>query len=322
MAEVSMRVVIGIDGGGTKTEAVALDQAGQVLARGAGGPANVKAVGREAAAAALATALVQLTAALPPAASVVALHAALAGAGRPADIPLARALLAEICSRPELKAWLGGLTLEQIGVSNDALAVLAAADAVAGVVVIAGTGSFVWGCDAAGATARAGGWGYLLGDEGSGYDLGRRALAAVLAAHDGRAPATALTAAVLDHFGLEAPPDLVDRVYGSPSARSDIAGVALLVLATAEQGDATAQALTATTVRDLAAQAAAVVRRLQLGAAPFPVVCSGGLFQSEALYHSFTAACAALPGARCQRPARPAAEGAALLAWSKMAQRE
>ena len=308
-------IAIGLDGGGTKTEAVALDQDGKVVARAQGGPANPYAAGFDVARASLRATLIELTHSLPPGRQIVGVHAALAGVGRPEDQPPALAMLAELSAEPELASVLGVVAPDRLSVSNDALAVLAAAGATEGIVVIAGTGSIVWGRDTSGRTARAGGWGYLLGDEGSGYDLGRRALGALLQAFDGRGPATALTAPVLRHLGVESPPGLVRRLYGAAQAREDIASVAPLVLQAREAGDAVAVSLVAQSVADLSDLVRVVAHRLVLGPAAFTIACAGGLFRWPPLVSQLQAALAGCSGARCQRAERSPAEGAALLAW-------
>lgn len=309
-------LVVGIDGGGTQTTAVAIDANGVTVARSAAGSSNIKAAGWEQATTVLQQVLAALAVAMPVEVVVVGLHAALAGAGRSGDAERIRQRLLTCCRSGALTSRFGRLAAEAVTVSNDALAVLAAAEAAAGVVAIAGTGSLVWGRNAAGAEARTGGWGYLLGDEGSGYDLGRRALGAVLAAYDGRRGPTALTEAVLAHFALAAPPDLIGRIYDGPSARIDIADVAPLTLRLADEGDATARALLAVSVQALADQVRPVAIKLGLIDEPFPVVCSGGMFQNAAFFEALEAAVAdTVIGGQCCRPRRTPAEGAALLAW-------
>jgi N-acetylglucosamine kinase-like BadF-type ATPase len=208
------------------------------------------------------------------------------------------------------------LARDDIGVSNDAMAVLAAGEVASGIVVIAGTGSFVWGCNPAGETARAGGWGYLLGDEGSGYDLGRRALMAVMAAYDRHEPPSALTTAVLKHFSIAMPSDLVGRVYGSAAVRTDIAGLAPVVLRLMTAGDVAAQSLVLKSVDDLVGQIRLVSAGLRFGSAPRSLVCSGGLFRDNAFLHALQQALRSDAGLLCRRPRRTPAEGAALLAWN------
>ena len=126
---------------------------------------------------------------------------------------------------------------------NDALIALVAGDggsvaptraqgfgeADAGVVLVSGTGSIAYGVNRHGVAARAGGWGSSLGDEGSGYWIGRRALAAVVRDADGRGPRTALTPMVLAHFDLERPEQLVAEIYDNVTGRRAIASLGATV---------------------------------------------------------------------------------------------
>jgi anhydro-N-acetylmuramic acid kinase len=309
------QVTVGIDGGGTKTAAIALDASGSVVARAAAGPSNVKAAGWPAATSALRAVLERVAEGLPPGTVIVGVHAALAGAGRPEDAEPIRDYLLGLHGMPTLQPCLQGVPDDGVSVSNDAVAVLAAAAVASGIVVIAGTGSLIWGRNAAGATARAGGWGYLLGDEGSGFDLGRRALMAVLADHDRQVPLSPLSAALLHDLGLTDPPELVGRIYGSADARTDIAGLAPAVLRQAEAGDNAATALVQESIDHLTGQVRLVADRLGYRDTPCPVVCSGGLFQSPPFFAAVRRALSGPPGFDCVRPDRSPAEGAALLAW-------
>src|SRR5204863_821295 len=118
----------------------------------------------------------------------------------------------------------------RILVVNDALiALVAGAGDNPGIVVIAGTGSIVYGRSAAGEAARAGGWGHMIGDEGSGYWIGREALAAVMRAADGRGPSTALTAEILRHFGVADVSHLPRIVYDREAPRMSVAALGPLV---------------------------------------------------------------------------------------------
>lgn len=310
------QVCIGIDGGGSITTGVALDASGNVLARATAGPTNVRAAGWQVAAVALETVLQTLAADLAPGTSIIGIHAALAGAGRTDDALVVQDYLFGLCRGPTMALTCATLARDDIGVSNDALAVLAAAELRSGIVAVAGTGSLVWGCNAAGATARAGGWGYLLGDAGSGYDLGRRALTTVLVEYDRREPRSVLSANLLEQLGLREPPDLVERVYGSPTARTDVAALAPEILRLMEAGEATAQRLVLQSIRDLADQVHVVVAQLHVAGTPNSVICSGGLFRNDHFFGALQEALRDDSVRTCLRPSRTPAEGAAYLAWS------
>lgn len=259
-------LVIGIDGGGSKTLALLADRVGQLLGRGIAGASNYQNIGAAAAWAALDAAIAAafVDAHLPPA-PLAAVGLGLAGVDRPEDRKLFESWAAQ---------RFGGAP---VIIANDAELVLAAGTPDRwGVALISGTGSIVFGCSPTGELARAGGWGHILGDEGSGYAIGVAALRAIMCAFDGRGPATALTRAVLAHWSLAAPPDLVGHVYRADTGAADIAGVARLVDAAAEAGDRVALGILQQAGRNLAFTAAAVVRRLALPT-PTPCAIAGGV---------------------------------------------
>src|SRR5215469_15893831 len=177
-----MTYSLGFDGGGTKTDCVLLDESGAIAGQGRGGPANPLRVGydqafaslREAGAQAISAAKIRTT-------GVTRVCAGLAGAGRKSVIRRMMVFLAQ-----EFPA-----ALTQVATDYE-IALEAAAGSGPGVVLIAGTGSVAFGRNAAGETARAGGYGAWVGDEGSAFEIGRRAFSAMARARDSDAPATLL----------------------------------------------------------------------------------------------------------------------------------
>ncbi len=225
-----MPLFIGIDGGGTRTTAVATDPDGKELARVPGEAGIVNVLDPAARAGSLA-ALARAAAEQAGDGRIDALCCGLAGAGREHE----RAALEDALRATDVA--------ERVRVTTDAEAAMADAfgSGGAGILVIAGTGSIAWGRNARGDTARAGGWGLLLGDEGSGYALGLAALHAVVRAHDGRGQPTTLTAAVLRATGVAAPEGLI--AWGFAAAKGDIGGLAPLVSDAATAGDLAARAI-------------------------------------------------------------------------------
>ncbi|HQE93768.1 MAG TPA: BadF/BadG/BcrA/BcrD ATPase family protein [Anaerolineae bacterium] len=269
-------ILIGIDGGGSKTTALMADRDGVILGRGASGPSNYLVIGAEAA--------------------YVALDAAVAAAGdgrplRPAALCLGMAGAARPADQTVIRAWANtrypGVP---IVITHDArLALVAGTPEGWGVAVLCGTGAMVYGEDAHGRVARADGWGYLLGDDGSGYAIGRAALRAVARAADGRGPQTALTEAILQHWLLTRPQDLIGHVYKS-AQRADVAALAALVQAVALQGDAVAEAILQDAGRELAISVEAVARRLALTGA-IPCALTGSvILKGQSVRAAFVAA--------------------------------
>jgi N-acetylglucosamine kinase-like BadF-type ATPase len=265
--------LLGIDAGGTHTICLLADQEERILGRGEAGAANVSAVGLSAAVAAIG----QAVAAAWQAAGLTARPATLAclgvaGGDRPQEKEALEAALAPLGIAARL--W----------VVPDALIALAAASReVIGVVIIAGTGSIAWGRNRQGDTRRAGGWGYILGDEGSAFDIGLSALRAAVRAHDGRGQPTALTDLLVAHWALSQPEDLRSVVYGGSYPRLQIAALAPVVERAARQGDAVARRLYAQAADELALAAKTVIVGLGMQAEAVPVALSGGVFQAGEL---------------------------------------
>lgn len=267
--------VIGIDGGGTNTRAQLADAGGMLLGTGEAGTSNPMVHGVEAAQreldAAIERAFMQ---ARRPRARVAALVMGLGGAGRAKE-------------QQELIAWAKEELAERVDVVNDGQIVLAAGTPENwGVAVIAGTGSLAWGRNRAGETERAGGWGYLIGDEGSGFALARDALRAATQAADGRGPETSLLGAILGFWTLVTPQDLVTRVYRSGLTHADIAKLATVVVAQAEGGDAVAQRIVQEGATGLAQAVRAVSRALHFDAGRFPLALTGGVLLGAEFYRA------------------------------------
>ena len=174
----------------------------------------------------------------------------------------------------------------RVQVVHDTRLLLAAAGASTGVAVIAGTGSAAWGMNAAGEQARAGGWGYLLGDEGSGYWLVREAVRHSLRRMDSGEAVDELTAGLLDYCGLESPQQLIAHFHMGTTRRYWAAG-SPVVFAAARDGHRAALALVDQAAADLADMAAKVAGQLGLAG---PVVLGSGLGSNvPALQEAFTA---------------------------------
>lgn len=257
--------VVGIDAGGSKTICVVADRSGAIVAEARGGAANLQSAGELDIEKTLHDLLSDALSARPG--TPAALCLGMAGVDRPGDAGVIRGILARLCRGT------------RVLIVNDALVALeAGAPARAGIVLIAGTGSIAYGRDASGHAARAGGWGYILGDEGSGFWLGRQAVRAILRATDRRGPETALGAAVMGHFGVSRPQDLVQPIYDGGMRPKVVAALAPLVGDAADAGDPVAARIVDAGADELAGAAISVARRLQLDCMPIDVPLAGGVF--------------------------------------------
>lgn len=262
---------LGVDGGGTATRAVVVDESGAVRGRGtAGGGANQAVIGRDAALAAVwmavHAALAEADAKLP----VRAAWVGLAGVDAPADAEALRPALAALAA--------------SVRISNDAELLLGALPDGAGIALIAGTGSIALGRNAAGQTARAGGWGNVFGDEGSGYALGAAALRAVARDADLLDQPTVLRERILRVWALRDPIELIGYVYGRGGFdKAAIARLAPLVIEAGADGDLVAGLIVQQQASELVTTALAVRDRLGFQE-EVPLALGGGLLLNMERY--------------------------------------
>jgi N-acetylglucosamine kinase len=259
--------VLGIDAGGTKTVCYLADSHGDVLAEARGGGANLQAVGELEVEKVLHHVMDAAIGDRPVVPAVICLG--IAGVDRPDDAALVRTIMRRIGYKA------------RVLVVNDALVALeAGAPRQPGVVIISGTGSISYGRNARGEAARSGGWGYVLGDEGSGYWIGRAALRAVLREADKRGPKTALTQMLLEHFGVGQAQGLIHEVYHTNLKPSAIGALARSVQAAFLLGDKAAVGILRSAADELESAAISVAGRLGMIGQPFAFILSGGIFRA------------------------------------------
>ncbi len=294
-----MSIVVGIDGGGSTVRAAVVDDALIVRGQARGGTANPNVAGRAAAAQTIQSAVrAALAEACIAAEQIAAVGIGVAGADRVHS----EAWLREVAA--------GVLPGARVVPSSDhEIALTGAHGERRGILVLAGTGSLACGANAAGEYVKVGGWGYLMGDEGSGYWLGSMALRAVARSDDGREPPTSLTPALLARLALPEARALTGWLYGAPRT-AEVAALAGLVLAHAAAGDRAARAIVETGARELALAARAV--RLRLGMESLPVAFAGGLLAEPNPLTRLV--CDELGLAAVPVPRYPPVVGAALLA--------
>lgn len=305
-----MRCFLGIDGGGTRTTAWLGDGDGKILARTESGPSNPLKVGLAAAQREIQKAfrnclreagIPAVALRVPRSRLLRAVCAGISGVDRPSAY---RPLLAWMRRKVPARHYL--LT------TDAAIALAAAVRDAPGIIVIAGTGSIAYGRDEQGRLLRAGGWGIPFDDQGSGYDLGRKAVAAALEAIDGRGPDTLLAEEICRHLEVG---DIAE-VASKKLEPQQIAALFPLVMEAAREGDLVASHLCDEAGRDLADLAAALLKRADFARHPVPVATTGGVFQSSILVRqAFVRHVRRVaPYARVEMLSRPPVEGALWLA--------
>jgi N-acetylglucosamine kinase-like BadF-type ATPase len=306
-----MRLFLGIDGGQSSTTALIGekigDETGRVLGTGRAGPSNhaVASEGRRKFIAAITDSV----------------HEAAKAAG--IQEPMFEAACLGLSGGPGGKEALAKETIRagRYLITHDAhIALAGATGGEPGIIVIAGTGSMAFGRNAAGVTARAGGWGYIFGDEGGAFDLVRQALRAVLRNEEGWGPPTSLREALLEALiekssGARDANQLLHRLYTDESPRDRVAGCAKLIDQAARAGDAVASDILGSAAQQLATLTAAVRRQLFERSGVVSVCYSGGVFGSQPLLERFRMLVELEEGNRVSAPRHSPAEGALLEAY-------
>lgn len=261
--------VLGVDGGGSATRSVIISTEGEVLATAEAGPSNPITIGAE-------RALANILEAVDEASARCGVHEFLASRLGVAGTDRSRL-------RQELLDGMRPSFGDTAIVSDAASALAGGTGCRPGVVVIAGTGSIAYGENGLGETARAGGWGWRLGDEGSGYTIGLKAIMAALRAQDGRGPETVLKQKIVSHLGLGRLEDIIDWVYEPGREPRGIAYLVPLVREAEAEGDEAAALVMAEAGADLGFVANAVIRRLGMSG-EFSVSLNGGVFKQPSGY--------------------------------------
>lgn len=301
-------LVVGVDGGATKTAAVLADGSGVPLARSVTGPSNFQIIGPEEAGKAILKAVEECCAAAGfKVTEVDAVVAGLTGAGREVDQKrMAEALVTIAASR--------NVSLKNLRIVTDALIALEGAFRGApGVILIAGTGSIALGKKSEGSVARAGGWGRVIGDEGSGYAIGRAGMAAICRHLDGRGQSTLLTGMVASTFGLSTQEEIIRHVYREGF---DLGSIAPLVLQCAGDGDAVCLAILRSAAADLVDHVRAVLRQMGISDGRARLALAGGVLAGGGLFSKILRRDLAeqFPSIAIHEPELSPAEGAALMA--------
>jgi len=305
------KYVIGVDGGGTHTKSILVRDDGQVLGTIASGAANFQQLGVEGVKKVCQDILTEMGKKFYLSATQIACWGVgLAGAGREHD----RRIVVE--------------TIEALGfagrviVQSDAYVALTGAFlGKPGIVLICGTGSMSIGMNQKGEIARTGGWGYLLGDEGSGYDIGRRALVAALKDFDQRGSRTRLRSKLERYFGIATIDQIIPKIYSKEIGKDQIAALAPIVFETASEGDLVAANIIDTVIVDMASLILSVAKKLGFHEeTPLVVACSGSVFnQKDVLFPKLSAQVATVyPNVSISQPRFEPVVGAAIMALEKI----
>ncbi|MGQ9626976.1 MAG: N-acetylglucosamine kinase [Anaerolineae bacterium] len=272
-----MRYILGVDGGASKTLIGLADEAGNLLAVSRRGSTNYQTASVDAVCQEISEGVREAFArAGIPQRRAAKAWLCLAGLDVPADYKVMREAIAQL-----------GLA-ERFWLDNDIVGALAGALAGRpGVVVNSGTGAVAIGRDSQGQQHRADGWGHILGDDGSGYDIGQRAMRAAMRSYDGRGPATLLTDKLIAHLALESLEDLVTKVYVEGMSPDQVAALAPLVEEAAQEGDEVARQILRQAGRELAHTALSIMKKLALKGEDAQVATVGGVFTSSLVREAF-----------------------------------
>lgn len=294
---------LGVDGGQTSTTALIADETGRVLGRGSGGPCNhveAAAEGREKFFRVIGGAI----------------RDAAAGAGLAEAMPVFRAACLGFSGGPADKEGIlrGMLAVEELLVTTDAAIALAGAcGGGAGMITIAGTGHISMGRGADGQVARAGGWGYLFGDEGGGLWIAREAVRAAMRVHEGWGRLTTLHARLLAETGYEEANAMMHAMYTEEWPRNRLAGLSVLVDEEAERGDAVALDILRRGAAELVTISSAVREKVFAEDAEARLSPVGSTWKSRLLRETFVELWTAAHPLNRFAPARMGPAGGALL---------
>ncbi|WP_416147279.1 N-acetylglucosamine kinase [Salipaludibacillus sp. HK11] len=267
---------IGIDGGGTKTKGVIADESGKILSEATVGSTNPNSVNFGMVRNEINMLLNQLkTKSEIDITKIRIVYAGISGAEHPS-------------TKRELHHVIASLFIEKVEViiNNDAITALYSGTlGKPGIVQIAGTGSITYGMNQDEVIDRVGGWGYLVGERGSGYALGSDALEVAFLAHDGLNGETKLTDLIQNHFKVDTLSDIIPSIYHSGNSKETIAGLAKLVIEAADDGDLEAEKIIYTNATYMGKSISSLINKLfHSQDQKIPVVLTGGLFNRLDLF--------------------------------------
>ncbi|MBW4683525.1 MAG: ATPase [Komarekiella atlantica HA4396-MV6] len=318
-----MSYILGIDGGGSKTVCVLMDDSHQILGRGEAGPSNYQSIGIEATLQSIEFAIYSAVCEVIKITKVIIIEAiclGLAGISRVADIEVVKSLVQQLQNSKILPiVW--ALKPSNIVICNDALiSLVGGIGHDVGIVVAVGTGSIVFGRNHQGKTKRVGGWGYILGDEGSAYKIAVAGMQAALKAYDGREMPTSLIKFFKQDLSLENIEDLIEVIYRRGWGVKQIAALAPIVDFAAAEGDELANKIINDAVQELVKATSTVIDEIFSRGEVFEVVTTGSVWRGRSKMHErFTASIInKFPELKVIFPKYEPAYGASLLALQSL----
>lgn len=309
------KYIIGIDGGATKTTAVLSDISGNILAELSSGPGNFLLIGVDQAAKTISELILDVcNHAEISSQNVEVICMGLTGAGRESD--------AEKMKNKLIEFWNGrySFSLKNVIVTSDArIALEGAFSGRPGIILIAGTGSIMFAKDRDEEMHRVGGFGRFIGDEGSGYSIGRCGLSAIGKAFDGRIPDTKLTQVIADNFSIHTSEELINAVY---KENFDLAAVAPFVIQCAEEGDEISREILRKEADELVLHVKAIKNKIKFKTVAVAFI--GGLISSENYYVKLLRKniMQKIEGVTVVNPEHPPAYGAVLLGMESISGEE
>jgi len=269
--------ILGVDGGATRTTANIADHGGRVLAENIAGSSNFKSVGENISMENINSAVLGAVEKLDKEGGVRFNSSCFGIAGN--DTSYDMGVYRRIIFNPRLKDLLDP---EKTMICNDTrIGLEAGSTSPNRIMVICGTGSNCFGINDQGKEARAGGWDYILGDEGSGYSIAIKALRAAMKAYDGRGPETGLNNEILSYLGLETEEELAEWIYKKDVTKENISHISNAVCRAAGQGDGVSRDIFIEEAREVETSIATVARKLGIDDKSFDLVPVGSVFKCE-----------------------------------------
>jgi len=303
---IKIHCVLGVDGGGTKTQAVLVAPDGSVISESVSGASNPQVVGVKQSAEVVFSLIKECSInANLPMSNIQTIVIGLAGTGRISD----KSVFIEEFTNLSRKQ---DVYFNNVLIETDARVALEGAFASSyGIVLIAGTGSIALGKSEDGKIYRTGGWGRILGDEGSGFSIGRKALNLAIRSFEGRLEKTKLLKLALEHFNASSVDDLVTKVY---QENADISSFVVKVIQAENEFDHIAHNLLFSQSNELAELVRVLVNQISMRK-KIPVALMGGLLETENVYSKMVKerVSRSLPQIIIQKPKFPPAFGAAIL---------